>query len=596
MYRGLVVPTFGNRMKFLLSIAVLVAGFILAQPSSAQDLVISRTMVEDLSGTLTIADVAHRQGTPIGPTLSMGTVDAVYWMRMRVAAPVHGSQAVIFIRPSYINEVRLYEAGPGDPTTWTTRVIGNRYPFQQRDRARSTLSFVVNVPAQEGTYYLRFKARVPSVIDAKALEPAEADRQDHQRDLLMVFFVTSMLFLLLWAIHSYVLNRQPVVGLFALHQAAYTLFGVTATGYLAPLSTVRIPHAVDWVDAIIYLVISFTSLLFCRELFKPYKPPPVLARVLTVLPFSFPILLAGLILGHSAFAIDGNGIMIKFTWLFFVVVAFSLRAEGTPKRRVLQLFFVSIFAINLLFWLASGSHWIASKANLSAVQTLVIDGLVIGALFAMILHTHARLELQKAHLAALDLAKVQKKLEIEQVLKSQYKVEAHTDYLTGLCNRRHFTELAERELTRAIRFQRPVSLLVIDIDHFKAINDTWGHSTGDEVLKQVSFVIRDAMRDEDILGRIGGEEFAALIVETSGQEALDVAQRLCTIVAAATVASQTGDDVSVSVSIGLAELRGRSIDIDTWVREADEAMYDAKRAGRNRVFVSDGVMTDQPRC
>src|ERR1035437_10561504 len=104
MYRGLAVPTFGNRMKIFLSFAVLVTGFMLAQPSEERDLVVSRTLIEDVSGTLTIADVAHRDGKPVGPSLSIGSSESVYWMRLEVQAPAHGSQVVLFIRPSFIND------------------------------------------------------------------------------------------------------------------------------------------------------------------------------------------------------------------------------------------------------------------------------------------------------------------------------------------------------------------------------------------------------------------------------------------------------------------------------------------------------------
>src|SRR5664280_2895592 len=115
-------------MKIFLSFVVLVAGSILAQPSADRDLVVSRTLIEDVSGTLTIADVAHREGKSVGPNLAMGSTQSVYWMRLQVQPPAHGSQVVLFIRPSYINEIRLYEAAPGDPMGWKTRVIGNRIP------------------------------------------------------------------------------------------------------------------------------------------------------------------------------------------------------------------------------------------------------------------------------------------------------------------------------------------------------------------------------------------------------------------------------------------------------------------------------------
>jgi diguanylate cyclase (GGDEF)-like protein len=185
----------------------------------------------------------------------------------------------------------------------------------------------------------------------------------------------------------------------------------------------------------------------------------------------------------------------------------------------------------------------------------------------------------------MNLILVQKKFELEQELKRQAQVQAQTDYLTGLSNRRRFVELAERELARSIRFQRPFALLMIDIDHFKAVNDTWGHSVGDAVLQQVAYLIRDTLREEDIFGRMGGEEFAAAIVETDGAGAMEVAERLCATVADAVIVPQGGERIQVSISIGLSQLNGRNIAFDSLLNEADSAMYDAKESGRNRVLL-----------
>jgi len=182
--------------------------------------------------------------------------------------------------------------------------------------------------------------------------------------------------------------------------------------------------------------------------------------------------------------------------------------------------------------------------------------------------------------------RVRKKFEMELELKKQAELEAQTDFLTGLFNRRRFVESAESELDRAMRFQRPLSLLMFDIDHFKSINDTWGHAMGDVVLQQVAHLLHDALRNADILGRTGGEEFAAVLVETEGNAAANVAQRLCATVADAVIAPPEAGRIPVTVSIGLTQLKGRSISFDELLNEADQAMYAAKQAGRNRISVS----------
>lgn len=572
-------------MKRLFVVLVLIVGFIRTPSALASDLIVSRTVLEDRTGALTIADVAGRVTTPVGPSFAMDNTDSVHWVCVRVRAPANGSKVVLFIRPTFLNEIRLYEAASGDPLTWKTRVTGNQHPYSSRDRANISLGFAVNFTAPEATYYLRIKTRSPSWLDVEALEPAEAERDDQQRDLVMVFFVTAMLGLLLWAILSYLLDRQAVVGLFAVQQAAYTLFGIVSTGYLAPLVPARFLPLVDCVNIALYFAITFTPLLFCRALFKPYQPPPAMMRGLNLLLWTFPVLLAAIALGYDVQAEIAANLLIKITWLYFVVIAFSLRVENTPSRRLLQFFFVSIFMTNVVFWLASRSSRFASVISLTAIQTLIIDGLVIGGLFAIILHTRLRQTLQEAQQSALELLLVQKRLELEQELKKQAEHQARTDYLTGLFNRRQFVELAERELARAIRFKRSLTLLMIDIDQFKAINDTWGHSIGDVVLRNVSHLLRNTLRNVDIFGRTGGDEFAAVIVETDEDDAIEVARRLCSTVADALIVPQGTRLIPVTISTGLSQLKGRNINLDNFLKEADRAMYAAKEAGRNRVEV-----------
>jgi len=583
----------GDRSRLLSVLLVSIAGLALMPAAGASDLIVSRTLLEDKTGTLTIADVAGRVFTPVEPTFSMTSANAAHWVRLRVRAPESGSKVVLFIRPTFLNEIRLYEAGPGDPLTWETRVTGNHYFYNSRDRANISLGFVVNVTGPEATYYLRVKTRSPTWLDVQGLEPAEAERNDQQRDLVMMFFVTAMLCLLAWAILSYLLNRQPVVGLFAIHQACYTLFAIVTTGYLQPLVPARLPQLGDWINIVLYCAINFTPLLFCRALFKPYQPPPVLMRGIGLLLWTFPAVLAAISLGYDVQAVTATTVLIKITWLYFVVIAFSLRVELTPSRRLLQIFFVMIFMNNVVFWLAGFSKRFASVIHLTAMQILIIDGLVIGGLFAMIFHTRARQEIKKAQQAAIDLLLVQKKLELERELKNQAEFQAQTDYLTGLFNRRRFVELAERELARAIRFNRSLTLLMIDIDRFKAINDTMGHSIGDVVLQNISLLMRDALRNVDIFGRTGGEEFAAVIAETEGENAIEIAQRICSIVANASIVPQGAERVPVTVSIGLAQLKGRNIGFGSLLNEADRAMYVAKAAGRNRVVVWDEGRSDR---
>ncbi len=382
---------------------ILVAGFVMTPQAEANDLIISRGVLEDRSGSLAIADVVGRDFKPIGSTLSKGFTSSAIWLRLNVRAPAKGSEAVLFIRQPFLNEIRLYEVVAGNPTVWKTRVTGNHYPYGERDRARKTLGFTVKVAAPETTYYLRVKSRSVVQVSMEALEPDEAERKDNQLDLLEVFFVTSMLLLLLWAIHSYLLDRLPVVGLFAIHQAMYTLYGVAITGYLAPLIPAGFPQLADWATAIPYCAVSFTTLLFCRELFKPYQPPPLLMRGLDLFLLVFPIQLAAMALGYTPVAVIINLVLIRVSWWYFVVMVFTLRREQSPSRRSLQIFFVTITIIFSLFWIFGSSDSLIAKNKLLGRQILIANGLIIGGIFAMILNARSRRLLQEAQRSALEL-------------------------------------------------------------------------------------------------------------------------------------------------------------------------------------------------
>jgi diguanylate cyclase (GGDEF)-like protein len=153
-----------------------------------------------------------------------------------------------------------------------------------------------------------------------------------------------------------------------------------------------------------------------------------------------------------------------------------------------------------------------------------------------------------------------------------------TDALTGLRNRRYFDLFLGNEIDRSQRFVRGLAIIILDIDHFKNYNDTFGHLAGDEALRLVSQCLIDNRRKADVVARIGGEEFAVILPETDLKGALDVAERI-----RISIASHTGLQRSVTVSLGVSELRDNKSAFELLVEQADKALYEAKRAGRNRV-------------
>jgi len=156
------------------------------------------------------------------------------------------------------------------------------------------------------------------------------------------------------------------------------------------------------------------------------------------------------------------------------------------------------------------------------------------------------------------------------------------DGLTQAHNKRYFMEFIERELARAGRTGRPLSLVMFDIDHFKVINDTHGHLTGDAILKDLCARVRKSVRKDELLARYGGEEFAVVLPEASREGAVEFAERARRIVEADPFAFE-GDSIRVTISLGVANTQGENLSPTAFIKEADENLYKAKRGGRNRV-------------
>jgi len=170
-------------------------------------------------------------------------------------------------------------------------------------------------------------------------------------------------------------------------------------------------------------------------------------------------------------------------------------------------------------------------------------------------------------------------------LESQYHETIYrmtiVDGLTGIYNKRYLVEQLDRELSRAARHGRPLTLVICDIDHFKRVNDEFGHLAGDQVLKEVAQLLKNRIRPDDVIARYGGEELAIILPETDLAGGVRIAEDLRRMIAAQMFAFEA-DEIHVTISCGVAQLdpEWRSHD---FVRAADQRLYEAKRAGRNRV-------------
>jgi len=165
---------------------------------------------------------------------------------------------------------------------------------------------------------------------------------------------------------------------------------------------------------------------------------------------------------------------------------------------------------------------------------------------------------------------------------------AFTDHLTGLANRRRFERQLEREVSRTMRFGHPFSLLMIDIDNFKNLNDSFGHDAGDDAIRRIAKVLREGTRGIDLAARIGGEEFAVLLVETKQEGGFEVAERLRVAIRSLELPS----GAQLTASFGVAECPTDAQTAADILKAADIGLYEAKRQGRDRVLVTPGARSN----
>jgi diguanylate cyclase (GGDEF)-like protein len=171
-------------------------------------------------------------------------------------------------------------------------------------------------------------------------------------------------------------------------------------------------------------------------------------------------------------------------------------------------------------------------------------------------------------------------------LEAALEASSNTDALTGLSNRRHFMPALEQEVRRQLRYGQSVSVMMLDIDHFKQVNDTHGHPTGDRAISALGEICREMSRDTDLVARLGGEEFAILLPDTNPSGAAQLAERIRSAVEGKQLMSLQGVPFQLTVSIGVAGLSADDGSKNLF-DVADNALYRAKRAGRNQVVLAE---------
>jgi diguanylate cyclase (GGDEF)-like protein len=557
-------------------------------------------VLQDPSASLVLDDILsmpdeafHRPGGNIG---NYGFTSSAYWFRLKLDNPGQSRQKLLLIETPWLDNIQLYTPDAG---SYRQRVAGDTLPFTARDYDHQDFVFPLHLPAGTSTIYLRVQTDDPFMVPI-SLYTAEAF---HQRDRKLAYyyglFYGALLIMFLYNAFLYLSLRDNSYLFYCIYLLSFLLMNLSYNGFTYPLLWPDSPRLMnDFYPLMIYLF-QVTGLLFAISFLQTRTRLPGLHRVLRG--FVFLLLAALLITGLTRDHMLMNATAIYLVLIYAPLVAvagFAALASGFRAAR----FFIAaslatLVGASVTAMTASGLLPYSFAAFHAAEFGILVDITLLSLALAdriNIMHTEkeqaqqqliaheqeARHNLHSAN-ETLEQKVAERTRELE-FAKELAEMQARTDFLTGLNNRHAFEETAVTEISRAHRYGHPLSLVVFDLDRFKEINDEYGHAAGDTVLFTVAQTARMELRDSDVLGRLGGEEFAVLLPGIGLEAGLTTAERLR--IALEENAADYGDhDVPFTASFGVTALYESDRTLDSLLQRADQAMYRAKQQGRNRV-------------
>lgn len=527
-------------------------------------------ILEDRDGTLTISDmgipeIERRFALNEGRIPGFGYTKSAYWARLRLDNRTSQRQWLLNVDQPPMDKIDMYVFdGSGQ---WLHKRAGDAYPFAEREVRNPDFSFYLDIgPDETITVFLRFETEGAMVFPVKIVTPVKHAEQQKATDLLMG---ASFGILVVMSVYNTILafslrSRTYAYYVFinAIAALLYSSFNGIAYQYLWP-------EAVWWNNRSIVFFICLAhiaALLFSRNFLKLDRCFPKMHRL-----FSWFILLElvniAVLFAHYSAGLHLAACMLVLIDLTIVGVGIASLWKGFMPAR----FFMAGWGV----FMAGSILTLLADAGMLPQIVHIRYASQVGSVFEAIV-------LSLGLAARIQSMRVEK--EQAEAMFMQSKKQAESDFLTGLYSRRYI--VGQFEALQTFPDSRSFSLLLMDIDYFKRINDTYGHETGDSILKQFASVIRGSLPEKGIAGRFGGEEFVILLPDYEVRSAEGAAERLLDSVR--THPFRAGELlIPCSASIGVAEWKGSEREsFESCVRRADYALYEAKRTGRDRVCVA----------
>jgi len=535
-------------------------------------------------------EVAGRFAPLASNVPSFGFANAAVWLRFdlhnETGQPL---ERLLVVECSWLDALTLWVETPDGRVS--RQHFGDTLPYAERVYDHPLPVFRLTVPPGTSRVTLRAEARDPLLVPVDLWEPEAFARHDRWTSFYYGIFYGAIAIMAVYNFFLFLFLRDRPYLYYVLYLAAFLAMNLTYNGFTYALLWRESPEWVNWLHPITIYLFQITGVLFAIHFLGTRTRNPGLHRFLLALLVVLVAALLGSGLVGGYYAHVSLSIALVVTYTLTVVVAGLLSwCRGNRAAR--------FFIIGSLSSLVGASITALVVAGVLPYHFATFRAVEFGmmldvTLLAMALADRYNLMHQERDLVEAryrdSLAQTKQTLEREvaertrELREAKERAEnlARTDELTGINNRRAFYDCGMREVEVAQRHGHSISLLMLDLDHFKTINDDHGHAAGDALLVAVSDIIRQGVRGTDILGRIGGEEFAIVLPHTRLDAARELAEKLRRRIAEWKL-PYDGVQLAVTASIGVAERRDGE-HLDALISRADGALYTAKREGRNRV-------------
>ena len=523
----------------------------------------------DKNSLLTIDDIEKIDFKETIPSqFTMGYKYDNVWFKIEIENSSQNEDFVLYFTESIWSVLDLYKK---QNSQWKVQKNGLDIPLNEREITDSSPAFNIHIATgKKSVFYIKGNTIASQIGEFQLYSKKEYFNPSRVTitEWYTIYAFVLFIFILL-NLYNFVMIKERIYAYYIMYVSIYIIFSFMHSGIYISLG---FPNWQEGLHVLGQLVL-FTLLLFTIEFLNLHRTYPAMKKVFNYL--SLGALFFGLLLSQNLpYSTIASNVFFSGTLLFIVYVAVRVSRDGFDEAKyyliALMLFLPAMAMMAMSFN--------AMLVNNNFTRYTFLAGAFVEILLFTILLTNRYMNINKIN----NLLTL-KTVELENMRK-QLTIEATTDVLSGLYNRRYFYNISEKYYETAKRYNQELSILMIDIDKFKNINDTYGHDVGDNIIKSSGKILTKITRNSDIVARYGGEEFIILLTETGIDKAVELAEHIRVDIENNVIILDNTEAVHVTVSIGVTQLNHiNDKDIDETIKRCDKALYEAKDQGRNIV-------------